>query len=52
MEIKDLPEKFRKGFKIPYSEIKKCVMKKEAGETTQSCKKIFKELNIEHYEDD
>jgi len=52
METKDLPVKYREGFKVNYSELKKCVLKKEAGESTKECNKIFRELNINHYEDD
>ncbi len=48
----DLPDKFKHGFKVNYSELKKCVLKKEAGESTKECKRIFKELNVQHYEDE
>lgn len=33
--------------KVKYSDIKKCVMKKEIGEITEECKQKFKEANIE-----
>jgi len=31
----------------PYRKIKACVMKKELGEESDECRKIFKELNID-----
>lgn len=33
--------------KVEYQKIKKCILKKEAGEQTEECKELFKKLNIE-----
>ncbi len=52
MELKDLPKKFQKGFKIDYSKIRKAVMKCELEKDKQKCKAMFKEMGIEIYEDD
>jgi len=32
--------------KSKYSEIKKCVLKRESGELSEDCKKVFKEANV------
>jgi len=44
----EIPEQFKEtGFKVSYKELKKCVMKKELGETTNECQKIWKDLGVE-----
>lgn len=35
-----------KGFKFTYKPLKKCVMKREAGEETEECKKLFADMGI------
>jgi hypothetical protein len=48
LEIKNQPQMSNtQGFKFNYNSIKKCVMKKELGETTDDCRKLFKEMSIE-----
>lgn len=49
MEIKNSPEikEDAKGFKFSYSKLKQCVFKKESGESTDDCRKLFKEMNVE-----
>ena len=51
MEIKKLEPKFKEGFKINYTTLKKSIMKCEVEKaeknSKEECKKIFKELNIE-----
>ena len=32
--------------RVEYKELKNCILKKEAGETTEKCKELFKELGI------
>ena len=45
--VKELPDKYKEGFKFTYKDIKKCVMKKESGEDSDSCKKLWKDLGVE-----
>lgn len=49
MKVSDIN---KEGFKIRYSDLKKCVLKNELGERDDHCRRIFKELKIEHYGDE
>ena len=50
MEVGELEEKFRKGFKLDYSKIKKAVLSCELDKKSFECKKMLKDLGIEVYE--
>lgn len=51
MELRNLDEKFEKGFKVNYGDVRRAVMKCELEskerQISQDCKRIFKELNID-----
>ena len=46
-KVIDYVKEGEKGFKFDYSKLKKAVMKCEANDSKEDCKKIFKELNID-----
>jgi len=45
--VKDLPKELQEGFKFTYKDVKKCVMKKESGEDSDTCKKLWKDLGVD-----
>lgn len=49
MELKNMPQLKEnvKGFSIDYQKLKKCFYKKELGETTDECQRMWKDLGIE-----
>lgn len=48
MEIGNFTEK--KAFKIDYSKLRKAVLECELDKSSQECKKMLKDLNIEVYD--
>ena len=51
VKVSDLPKPFNEGFKVNFSELKKCVLKKEIDKNNNDCKKMLKELKIDLIED-